>query len=199
MSQLAMLHTMENIPSVPFRDGFSIRNFRPGEEMDWVKICRCGLCAPDAGIESWENAILGPAKNGEDLVPERDVLFVVDGNDRPVATITAFIRPNGRGDIHMVAALDTVRGHGIGEAMLSCAMHKLDREMTGETRFTHLTTDDFRLPAIVGYLRGGFRPVEYDVGMPERWHAIFAILRETKEFPAVEMVTEDGAGTGILL
>lgn len=132
MDQLAMMHTMKKIPAVDFRDGFSIRNFRPGEEMDWVEICRCGLCAPDAGIESWESAIIGLGKNGEDLVPERDVLFVVDGNDKPVATITAFIRPSGRGDIHMVAARDTVRGHGIGEAMLSCAMQKLDRELTGE-------------------------------------------------------------------
>ena len=38
----------------------------------------------------------------------------------------------------------------------------------------YLTTDEWRKPAIKNYLTAGFHPVEYDVGMPERWAGVFA-------------------------
>lgn len=195
MRQLAMMHLLDNVPAVEFEKGFSIRNYRKGEEEDWLAICRCGLSGPDSGPEVWKNAIEDLIAAGDDLVPERDIFFVVDENDRPVATITAFIRKNGTGDIHMVAAKNEVRGHHIGEAMLSAAMQKLDRQMQGKNRHVHLTTDDFRKPAIVGYLRGGFHPIEYDEGMPERWRAVCDEIG----IHGVEMLDEEGKGTGIIL
>ena len=79
--------------------------------------------------------------------------------------------------------------------MLSVGMKKLDAEMTHRPRITELTTDDWRIPAIVGYLKGGFQPVEYDEGMVERWTKICNDLN----MHGIEMLTEQGEPTGIIL
>ncbi len=192
MKQLMMYHTLDRIPDVSVQDGFFIRNWQPGEEDVWVEICRCGLCSPDAGREAWDGAILGR----EGLVPEKDVFFVCRAETgEPAATITGYVHPDGMGDIHMVACRYDARGHKIGEAMLSHAMKKLKAEMPGEGRLVRLTTDDFRVPAVVGYLRGGFHPVLYDEGMEERWRA----LCDKLAIHGTEMLDLDGRPTGIIL
>ena len=164
MRQLMMIHLLDTIPDVPAAPGYSIRAFRPGDEEAWVEICRCGLCAEDATISAWNDAILGRAE----LKPESDVFFACRYDDR---------------------------GHGLGAALLSHAMKKLKAELPEEGRRVELTTDDFRLPAIVGYLRGGFHPVLYDEGMEERWRKI----TETLNMHGYEMLDEEGKPTGIVL
>ena len=67
MRRLMMYHTLDRIPDVPVPEDFFIRNWKPGEEEIWLEICRCGLCAPDAGISAWDSAILGR----ENLKPEK--------------------------------------------------------------------------------------------------------------------------------
>ena len=113
----------------------------------------------------------------------------------PVATITGYVREDGVGDIHMVACREDARGHGIGEYMLSHAMRKLKADLPGDGHRVELTTDDWRIPAIVGYLRGGFHPVEYDEGMFDRWTKICQDIR----MHGIEMLTETGERTGIIL
>lgn len=55
----------------------------------------------------------------------------------------------------MVCAAPWARGYGIGTALARLAVNELlERGM--ET--AHLTTDDFRLPAIRTYLEAGFVP-----------------------------------------
>ena len=192
MRQLMMIHTLDRVPDIVPEEGFFIRNWKPGEEENWLEICRCGLCAEDAGMGVWDSAILGR----ETLKPERDTFFVCrKDTGEPVATITGYVMPDGRGDIHMVACKYTARGHKIGEAMLSHAMKKLKAEMPGEGRLVELTTDDFRVPAVVGYLRGGFHPVLYDEGMEERWRALCDMLH----MHGIEMLDENGKGTRIIL
>ena len=192
MRQLMMVHTLDKVLDVPVTPGFFIRTWRPGEEEAWLEIVRCGLCAPDAGIDTWNGAIL----NRENIDPETDTFFVCrEETGEPVATVTGYVQPDGRGDIHMVACKFTARGNKIGEFMLSHAMKKLKAEMPGEGRIVELTTDDFRVPAVVGYLRAGFHPVLYDEGMEERWRALCDMLN----FHGVEMLTESGEPTGIVL
>ena len=192
MQQLKMYHKLDVIPEVPMPEGFFIRNWKPGEEAAWLEICRCGLTGPEAGIDVWNGAILGQAN----LDPLKDTFFVcrAEGGE-PVATITGFVKPDGRGDIHMVACKYTARGFGLGAAMLCRAMKKLKAEMPGEGRLTELTTDDWRVPAVVGYLRGGFHPVLYDEGMEERWRA----LCDQIGIHGVEMLNDDGTPAGIVL
>ncbi|MGN1345889.1 MAG: GNAT family N-acetyltransferase [Eubacteriales bacterium] len=191
MKQLMMLHRMERIDEYPIPEGWTIRNWREGEIDLWTRICENGLIGPDSDHAAWKGAILGR----ENLVPERDIFFVCRKDDVPEATLTAYVHPDGLGDIHMVAAAPSIRGMNVGRVMLSYGMKKLDREMTYRPRLTELTTDDWRLPAIVGYLRGGFQPVEYDEGMFDRWKNICDELN----IHGVEMLTERGEPTGVVL
>ncbi len=190
MEQLMMIHRMEKMERYPVPEGWVIRNWREGEIDFWTRICENGLIGPDTDGGAWKNCILD-----EDLVPERDVFFVCRGDGAPEATITVYSNPKGVGHIHMVAAAPSIRGNNVGRVMLSHAMEKLEGEMTWRPRMTRLTTDDWRIPAIVGYLKGGFQPVEYDEGMFDRWKKICDELG----MHGVEMLTEHGEPTGILL
>lgn len=192
MRQLMMIHLLDTIPEKAAPEGFFIRNWKPGEEEIWVEICKHGLCGPDATIHEWNSAILGQGH----LDPLTDTFFVCRESDgTPVATVTGFVRTDGVGDIHMVACREDARGHGIGEFMLSRAMKKLRAELPGDGHRVELTTDDWRIPAIVGYLRGGFHPVEYDEGMFDRWTKICSDIG----MHGIEMLTETGERTGIIL
>ncbi len=171
MSQLMMCKTMaEGVFPYPLHEDYYIRNFRETEDeiAAWIEICKNGLFGPDAGREGYVSSITNVAG----VVPERDIFFVCERKtDRPVATITGFVRPDGAGDIHMVAAIPEVRDKKIGHAMLAHALEKLSRDGVEKV---YLTTDEWRKPAIKNYLTAGFCPVEYDVGMPERWVGVFA-------------------------
>lgn len=192
MEQLLMYHKMETLPVRRIPDGWTIRNFRHGEIDVWTRICENGLIdGPDINNQAWKDCILAR----ENLVPERDIFFVCHKDDIPEATLTAYVHPDGMGDIHMVAAAPSIRGNGVGAVMLSYGMNKLDREMKNRPRITELTTDDWRLPAIVGYLRFGFQPVEYDTGMVERWTRICNELN----IHGVHMLDQSGRENGIVL
>ncbi|MBQ8186993.1 MAG: GNAT family N-acetyltransferase [Clostridia bacterium] len=190
MKQLMMLHRMDEIRPADIADGWHIRTFRPGEEEIWLEICRHGLVAPDC-TDAWDWAIIAR----ENLVPERDLFFACREDDIPMATTIGYVRPNGIGDIHMVACHTDARGNRLGESLLGHAMAKLKAEMPGENRITRLTTDDWRLPAIKGYIRAGFLPVLHDDDMQGRWTKVLAELG----FSGIEMVTEDGESTGVIL
>lgn len=171
MSQLMMCKIMaEGVRPYPLHEDYYIRNFQETEDeiTTWIEICKNGLLAQDAGREEYTSSITNMAG----LIPESDIFMVCERKtDRPVATITGFVRPYGVGDIHMVAAIPEVRGKKIGHAMLAHALEKLSLDVVEKV---YLTTDEWRKPAIKTYLTAGFHPVEYDVGMPERWAGVFA-------------------------
>lgn len=190
MGQLIMYHLMDVFVEHPVPDGFFVRKFRKGEEAVWIEINKCGIFAPDAGMEGWEKMVV--KRNG--LVPERDILFATLADDVPVATLTAFVRDDGFGEIHMVSAKESVRGHGIGKALLAIGM-KMLRDAAPPPSITRLSTDDWRLPAIKGYLNAGFHPVNVSEDMLDRWQKVCAVLG----IHGVEMLDIGGKGTGIVL
>ena len=78
MRQLMMIHLLDEIPVRPAPEGFFIRNWKPGEEEDWVAICKYGLLGPDATINEWNSAILGqghldPAADGRHAGERHDL------------------------------------------------------------------------------------------------------------------------------
>ena len=98
----------------------------------------------------------------------------------------------------MVTAALSIRGNNVNRMVLSYALHKLEKEFpaaNGAKRIVYLTTDDWRVPAIVSYLKAGFQPVLYDKGMEERWRT----LCNTLDLHGYEMLTEEGEPTGIIL
>ena len=171
MEQLLMYHRMDVFAEHPVPEGFFVRKFRPGEERIWVEINKCGIFGPNVGMEGWENSVQKVAG----LVPERDILFATRADDVPVATLAAYVRDDGFGAVHMVSARESVRGRGIGKALLAAGMKRL-REASPPPSITRLSTDDWRLPAIKCYLDAGFRPVASSEDMPGRWRKVLAAL-----------------------
>ncbi len=162
---------------LPAGYGYALYTGDEAEVADWLSICRHGLLPdtpPASGV--YRDWFADSIDRYPDLVPTRDLWFVVDPDGRRVATTAAVLHPASEGYIHMVAALPACRGLGIGHAMLSRAL--ADLSARGATHVT-LTTDDFRLPAIKTYLDAGFRPVLWpdpDSDMRARWDAVIAEL-----------------------
>ena len=175
MSQLRMIKKMDQVLDYPMPAGYGLRKITETEEeiADWIEICKNGLLKPDQGREYYDLRITNHA--GQHWInAKNDVFMVYDlATDRNVATITAFVMPDGKGDIHMVAARPECTGKKIGHAMLSAALKELQARGVQETQ---LTTDDWRLPAIKTYLTAGFSPVLFE-DSKERWEAIFEKLK----------------------
>lgn len=188
--RLRMLHKLENLPPVSLAEGFSIRPYRPGDEAAWVAICKHGLLKETAGLEKWEKNILGIPT----LVPQRDVFFVCDRAGNPVATLSAYLLSESRGNAHMLACKTESRGHGIGVSLMCHILHKMKAELA-EGGMLGLQTEDQLLAAIKGYLRLGYQPVNCDTDMVERWTAICDKLN----IHGVTMVDEDGKDLDIII
>ena len=192
MSQLKMYHTLECIEEVPVKEGFELSLFKEGDVQTWVNVCIPAFFDPNVNAES---AFRECMLSQEGLVPERDIYFISRTGGKPEATLTAFVYPNNKGYIHMVAAQESIQGNNVSRMMLCEGLKKLDKMIQGENRIVYLTTDDFRLPAIVGYLKAGFHPVIYAEGMVERWQKICDQLN----MHGIEMFNDDGSKSGVIL
>ena len=147
----------------------TVRTFRPGEEQLWEDLFMDSF----RGHTSFEGAMSSAAC----YKPER--IFFVEFQGVPVASAAAWINESEpeTGTIHMVGAK---RGapKGVGYYAVLAALYALREEGFTTAR---LNTDDWRLPAIVTYLKLGFVPDEtIDTDMPARWKAIYANLETFK-------------------
>ncbi len=174
MKQLKMIRSSAAFTERALPEGYSYDLFSgsDAEIDDWITICKCGLLPSNAGRERFKSAIT----DYPDLVPEKDLFFVLDRDGKRVATLAVVCHKNREGYIHMVACLPEYRGKGIGHAMLSHALSVIERRGFSPTV---LTTDDFRLAAIKTYLDAGFCPVIYhdpDSDMKARWDSVISQL-----------------------
>lgn len=145
----------------------------------WTEICRDGLLGPKDTSEIFTTCMLQqPAFRPESL-------FFVIHDGRPVATIAALTDENHVGLIHMVGALPSCRGKGVGSLLNRIALAHL-----WESGCDHafLTTDEFRVPAVKSYLKAGFVPVNCDADMEFRWTSMLRFLGLT----GVPFVDENG-------
>ena len=174
MKQLKMRRSGTSVQPRALPDGFVYEFYNGSAEQisDWLRICH-GALIPDMSEQWFTSTIL----EYPDLCPERDLLFVVEQETgRRVAT-TAAVCHGTEGYIHMVAALQDVRGKGIGHAMLRYALEILENR--GCT-YTVLTTDDFRLAAIKTYLDADFMPVieqDPESDVCQRWKDVLSQLQ----------------------
>ncbi len=180
MKQLKMLRPYgDQVVDRSLPDGYCYELFHGDEAQitDWLAICRYGLLPDEAPAGGeYRDHYVNAIQNYPDLVPTRDLLFVVSPDGERVATTAAVLHGGGEGYIHMVAAKPVCRGLGIGHAMLARSLAELSAR--GAT-FMTLTTDDFRLAAIKTYLDAGFRPVLWpdpESDMRARWDAVIAAL-----------------------
>jgi mycothiol synthase len=150
---------LANVEVVAPDGGYELRRYRPGDEEG----IRRTLAA--SGFE-WT------VQRVRDYLaePERsEGTHVVVWGDRVVAVAFATRQGEAEGRLDFVAADPQHKGHRLGLAVCSAVMRYLaDR---GYPRVM-LTTDDWRAPALVTYLRLGFRPNYCREDMPGRWQAV---------------------------
>lgn len=180
MRQLKMLRPAAPVTPRPLPEGYAYAPYRgtKAEVNEWLEVCRHGLLPenPPPNSRDYRDWFVETVLDYEDLDPAEDIIFVVNPDGRRVATLCAVKHGEDQGYIHMVAAHPDSQGKGIGHAMLSFALEKLEARSCS---YSILTTDDFRLAAIKTYLDAGFRPVllsDPDSDQRARWDAVIARL-----------------------
>ena len=168
MRQLSMKLHKYAAPARELPAEYEIRNYRPGDR-EALKDAVIALTIERMTDASLDEKILCHAG----LVPEES-LFIVWKGETPVGTACGYLTPEaGKGTLHMVSVLASESGHGLGQ--LVCA--KATEWLIGQNApVIDLTTDDFRMPAVMTYLRLGYLPVIDDEEMFDRWQQMFARL-----------------------
>lgn len=168
-SQLVMMRVhLEDLPQPDLEPGYQLRHYAPGDEADWNSLV--GECF--GGGYDFDTTL------GRDtlFLPER-VLFIEYENEI-VATASAWRTPplwgEHTGVVHMVAASPRHAGHRLGYLVSLAVLHQFVSE---GLHHAVLRTDDFRLPAIVTYLKLGFKPYLDSPDHAGRWDAIYQNLK----------------------
>ena len=169
MQQLVMHWKNDNIPGVQptFSAEFSLvtlPELENGVEI-WLDIVQHGLSKGRMDASYYQKTMTD--------VPwyEETKCFFVTYRGEPVATVTVICdRENRKGNVHMVACRPDCRGMGIGNLLVDIAVYTLK---AAEMETAYLLTDDFRIPAICAYLKGGFTPDLSTEDYVQRWNAIY--------------------------
>ena len=152
-------------------DCYSVSVFSGSEEdiAGWKRIMMDPPSPPD-GADSCYHLMI---ETYPDVVPEKDIFFIVSPSGEKVASFTAVTHKDGSGYLHMVKARLSERGKGLGHVMAEKAVGEFSRR---GCKTVILTTDDFRLPAIKTYLDAGFQPVIEDEEDKARWKKVIEDL-----------------------
>ena len=184
MAQLKMYWFPDRpINEEPLPAGYSVSRYKTeADKLAWVECCKNGLVGDDATAEAFDNSIT----SNRHINLTEDVFFL-DYNGEHIGTVTAFVNSEHNfGDMHMVGIRTDFRGRGLAKYLnFITQKHLKDRGL----RFVLLTTDEWRKGAVKSYLNGGFLPVEYALGMEDRWQAVL----EEYGIDSVPMVYEDGS------
>ena len=161
--QLFMIRdNLKDMPQVNLPAGYRLRSFKKGDEKNWNYIIQT----------SFENELEFSSEiaGKEYFKPER-ILFICKEKS-PVATATSWHKQElgeNTGYLHMVGVLPEHRGKSLGYQISLSVLHQMKQE--GFKRAV-LKTDDFRIPAIVTYLKLNFKPKIIHSNQYERWKTI---------------------------
>ena len=115
-----------------------------------------------------------------ELMPRKELkegTHIVVHNDEVVGVTFAGVVDETEGRLDYVAADPRFSGKGIGYAVCAgVTRHLLERGY----KTVMLMTDDWRLPAIITYMKVGFEPVMYREDMQPRWEAVHARLARSR-------------------
>jgi len=185
MAQLKMYF----LPGTPFTEeplpeGYSYSKYDP--ENDLHKWCDClrngGLIGNRTDEEMFRDEII----NFRVINPAEDILFL-DYNGEHIGTATAFVYPDENlGDMHQVGIREDFRGKGLSRFLTQIVIKTL---LERKVRMIALTTGEGRPAAVRSYLKGGFKPVEYDYGMEDRWRSFM----QKYGIEELDMLYDDGS------
>jgi mycothiol synthase len=190
--QLQMLwpeHLLASLPEPVLPPGYGLRTFVPEDEPSYLNLM--GL----AGFPSGENAMPGYLSRA---LPHAFFLSIHLATGHIAATAMATHNPSSLhpfgGELGWVAGSPEHQGKRLGRAV--CAAVTARFLAMGYQRI-YLRTDDWRLPAIVTYLRLGYVPFLHAPDMPARWEAICAQIQwpfAPADWPAPATLDEEAVG-----
>lgn len=183
--QLEMCWIVNDDPiELDLPDGYTMENYAGVEDKRaWCECCRDGMLIDEnAGTQAFDDSM------SDDIVVDlyKDVFFLKYKGEA-IGTVTAFVREDGNGELHMVSIRPEYRAKGLSRYLN--AMGKLRLKRTG-VKCIYLTTDEFRRSAIKGYLSAGFLPVDNDVDMQDRWEQVLDDLGIVKTDILGENISE---------
>jgi GNAT superfamily N-acetyltransferase len=163
--------TLDDIPIVPFPEGFQVRTLRPAEGHLWTDIVRESETLFDV------HDGLFAQQFGDNVEATTWRCFVVENAEGgSVATATAWYHPDFHGErwgrLHWVAVRRPYQKRGIGRALISYAL----RRMAEWHDRCFLDTQIPRTPALKLYLDFGFLPDLEQPGAVDRWRKVLEAL-----------------------
>lgn len=151
---------LEGLPPVYLPAHYTLRTFQPNDAVHWEHII-------DTTFEM-NSSFANEMESHPYFAPEK--VFFICHNDIPVATAAAWnSEEQDTGYVHMVGSLPEYKGKGLGYQVSLATLHQMRHE--GKEQAV-LQTDDFRLPAIVTYLKLGFVPEHSHPTHAQRWEDI---------------------------
>jgi GNAT superfamily N-acetyltransferase len=160
---------LDGLPEVATPAGYGLRTYRPGDAPAWCRLVNEGI-----GGEWTEERFEDELRRGRGS--QSDDIFFAEAAGDAVGTAWALREADSSSDagwVHMVAVAPEHRGRGLGRALVTCVLRRL--RLLGLGRAL-LRTDDFRLPAIMVYLKLGFRPLLTHESHRERWRQVYCKL-----------------------
>ena len=170
------------VPEFLLPEGYSFSLYKDENDIQpWLECCKQGLVPDDADESNFRSHIFE-----HDFVdPYSDLLFL-DYNGEHIGTVTAVYHSDKNiGEVHMVGIRPDWRGKGLAKHLNNKAIQVLSEK---NVDYIYLTTDEWRKGAVKSYLDAGFVPVDYSVGMTQRWQSMLARYG----IDSVDMVDEDG-------
>lgn len=177
MNQLIMCWENDQKPSKGFclPDGVVLKRFPEikNAEAVWLDIVSYMYECEDIDVYKEKDFFKRLMTEYHGFCEDKCFFLIVDG--APAATITVITdKQNKEGYVHMVSSKPEFRGRGLGTLMNNIALDVFKSE---GMQSAHLTTDDWRIPAIKSYLRAGFKPdTESEPDFAGRWQKIFQII-----------------------
>jgi len=155
---------LEDIPRFPYPREFSIREFRVGDEQNWLQIQRTA----DPFLDISEVVYEKDFQNNVGELKKRQ-FFLCTEKSEPIGTATAWFKNvHGElwGQVHWVAIIPRYQGLGLSKPLLSLVCQRL-KQLGYEKAL--LITSTARIPAIRLYTHFGFQGMRNSTEAQKVW------------------------------
>ena len=150
-------------------DDYRLRTFRPGDEKAYIELMRA------AGFDCWTDETLDEVL--KNAIPEGVIFAEHEASSAIAATAMGWYKPNDlfpdAYEMGWVAASPEHQGRGLGRVVTAASTDTIIRAGASSI---YLLTDDWRLPAIKGYLRVGYVPFFSKPDIKPCWQEVFSKL-----------------------